>query len=109
MHAKTLRDPQELAFSSDSPLFKRLFEGLFLTPKETVLFYVNTVALCSEHRTVPLLQENYHTRNEWDLGVPAIHPTGVQHFSRYRDWWVRLELLLKTKLLCTTGAPGIPR
>ena len=39
----------------------------------------------------------------------TIHPTGVQHFSRDRDWWPRLELLLKTNRLCTTGAPGIPR
>ena len=38
-----------------------------------------------------------------------IHPTGVQHFPRYRDWWARPERLLKTILLCTTGAPGIPR
>lgn len=39
--------PRELAAFSESPLFKGLFEGLFLSPKETVLFYVNTVALYS--------------------------------------------------------------
>lgn len=39
-----------------------------------LLYIHNRVALYSEHRTVPLLQENYHIRNVWDLGVPA-HPS----------------------------------